>query len=353
MQQNDLLRYVGSIQQVAYARRIQYSEGRAANLRAIQVKNGALSFLVMEDKALDIAELSYHGVQMNYLAKTGLIGRNPYDTHGAEALRSIMGGFFFTCGLENICAPYAAEGKEYPMHGRMRTTPAEHVCVDAAWKDGRYCITISGEMREAEIFGENLLLRRTITTVYGEETITISDEIVNESFRPEPVMFMYHCNFGFPFLQEGCRLVLPTKKVIPREHLSELHLADYDKIEPPKDNEMEYVFLHELCSDARGNTFVAIVNDRDSLAVQLHFNRNQLPYFMEWKSCASGDFALGLEPSNSSVYGRGFHEKEHTLHLLDPQKSESYAVTFAFSHSAESISNLDQAVNDMKRGERK
>lgn len=61
---------------------------------------------------------------MTFLAKPGLEGRNQYDTNGEEALRSIMGGLFFTCGLENICAPCTVEGKDYPMHGRMRTTPA-------------------------------------------------------------------------------------------------------------------------------------------------------------------------------------------------------------------------------------
>ena len=30
---------------------------------------------------------------------------------------------------------------------------------------------------------------------------------------------------------------------------------------------------------------------------------------MEWKSLASGDYVVGLEPANSSVYGRAYHEE--------------------------------------------
>ena len=40
----------------------------------------------------------------------------------------------FTCGLENICAPYSSQGKDYPMHGRIRTTPAEHTGAWARWE---------------------------------------------------------------------------------------------------------------------------------------------------------------------------------------------------------------------------
>ena len=76
--------------------------------------------------SMDIASLEYKGMNLNFTSKPGLNGRNPFDTHGEEALRSIMGGLFFTCGLENICAPCTTDGKDYPMHGRMRTTPAEH-----------------------------------------------------------------------------------------------------------------------------------------------------------------------------------------------------------------------------------
>ena len=102
---------------------------------------------------LDITDLTYKGMNMTFLAKPGLEGRNQYDTNGQEAQRSIMGGLFFTCGLENICAPCMIDGKDYPMHGRMRTTPAEHVCTDVLTDGDEVRLVISGEMREAELFG--------------------------------------------------------------------------------------------------------------------------------------------------------------------------------------------------------
>ena len=105
MERSDILGRVGSMQQLAYARRIRYEEGRAAGMRAIEVKNGDVRFVAMEDKALDVSEFEYRGVSLGFLSKPGLNGRNPFDTLSDDVVRSIMGGMFFTCGFENIGAP--------------------------------------------------------------------------------------------------------------------------------------------------------------------------------------------------------------------------------------------------------
>ena len=44
---------------------------------------------------------------------------------------------------------------------------------------------LTGEMREAELFGENLVLRRKITSKLGEPSVRIQDEIENEGCEDE------------------------------------------------------------------------------------------------------------------------------------------------------------------------
>ena len=327
MKKEDFLRYVGSMQQLAYARRIRYDEGRAGGMQAVEVRSGPLRFVVMLDKCLDICELTWRGEQMNFLSKPGLIGRNPYDTHGQEAQRSIMGGLFFTCGYENICAPCPnPNGAEYPMHGRLRTSPAEHVGVEAQWEGDDYVLRVRGEVREAELFGENMVLRRTIETRLGKPEIRVTDEIRNESFRPEPMMLMYHCNVGYPFLTEDSKLILPTLEVTPRDEISRAHEKDYGRMEPPRDNEAEYVYLHRLGADAQENSFAAVVSGERAL--EISFNRRELPYFGQWKSTGSGDYVMGLEPGNAAVYGRLYHEKRGDLPMLAPQASTRVRLSF-------------------------
>lgn len=218
------MNYTGTMQQLAYTRACTIHEGRAEGLRAVEVKNGDRCFLVLADKCLDVAALEYKGINLSFTSKPGLNGRNPFDTHGQEAQRSIMGGLFFTCGLQNICALCETDGVEYPMHSRIRTTPAEHLGTDAFWDGGDYILQVSGEMREAELFGANLMLRRTISSVFSSGCIEVTDEVENQSPAPAQMMLLYHCNFGYPFLEPGASLILPTRGVRGRESWSEEHL---------------------------------------------------------------------------------------------------------------------------------
>ena len=324
---------MGSLQQVAYIRPLTYAEGRSTGLRTYEVKNDGLYFKVLADKCLDIGELSYRGVNFSFLSKPGLQGRNHYDTNGQEALRSIMGGMFFTAGLENICAPY----KNYPMHGRIRTTPAEHLCSHAAWEGGDYVMRVSGEMREAELFGENLVLRRQIETRLGQKSLTVADEIENQCFCAQPLMILYHINIGYPLLDEGTELLVPTGSVIARDKDSAGHEDRWNVMDAPKDNEPEYVFIHDMIWDRNGCGTVCVINSKLALGLKITFSGDHLPYFMEWKSIASGDYVLGLEPANASVYGRAFHEKENSLHHLAPFAMEKNKLTFTVLEGKEEL----------------
>lgn len=325
------------MQQVAYVRPLEYTEGRGTGLRAFDVKNGPLCYQVLADKCLDLNQFSYRGVSFHFLSKPGLQGRNHYDTHGDEALRSIMGGMLFTAGLENICAPCTVNGKAYPMHGRIRTTPAEHLCGDAVWEDGAYVLRVSGEIREAELFGENLVLRRRVETRYGEASVTITDEIENQSFRPEPMMLLYHINFGYPLLDEGTEILLATRRVTPRDEMAQGHEDRWNVMDAPRDNEPEYVFLHEPVVNANGKAAAFVLNDRLGLGLRLEYTAANLPYFMEWKSLASGDYVVGLEPANSSVYGRSYHEARQDVHHLAPFAKETNVLTFTVLDGAEAL----------------
>ena len=341
----ELMKYMGSMQQAAYIRPLTYAEGRSAGLKAYEVKNGPLCYKLMADKCLDMCELSYRGVNFSFLSKPGLQGRNAYDTAGDEAIRGIMGGMFFTCGVESICAPCNVGGVDYPMHGRMRTTPGEHLSADAFWADDGYHLRASAEMREAALFGENMTLRRSVETVYGQKRITLTDVFENQGYRDEPLMLLYHINLGWPFLDEHLRLYLPTRKVTPRDAEAEGHEGEYDRMDPPKDNEPEYVFIHDLKPEADGSLRAVAVNEALGLGLEIVWNEKNLPYFMEWKSTASGDYVIGLEPANSSVYGRLWHEARDSVHRLAPFATETNVLTFTVLDGEVEIDEAIRKIN--------
>ena len=340
LSKEEILEKVGSMQQVAHVRPIQFEEGRAKGISGYDIKNGDLRFQVLADKCLDIADFSYKGVNLSFMAKQGLIGRMDYDTHGLEGVRSIMGGLLFTCGLENICVPSEDEGVLYPQHGRIRSTPAEHCSSHACWEDGTFKLRVSGEVREAELFGKNLKLTRTIETHYGDKTVTLTDRIENESFVPEPMMVMYHFNLGYPLLDEGATLIMPTQEVIPRDEWARKNEELWNVGEAPKVKEPERVYLHDLACDSEGNTFAALVNMDLKLGVKISYNKKHLPKFVQWKTIASGDYAMGLEPANSGVNGRRAEGED--IHRIDPFQSETNQFVISIIEGEEEIKEVER-----------
>ena len=348
MDRKEILKKVGSMQQLAYVREIEYKNGRSSGLKVYDVKNDKLSFQCMIDKCLDINQLSYKGINFNFLSKPGLQGRNHYDTNGDEALRSIMGGMFFTAGFENICPPFAKDGKNYPMHGRIRTTPCENLTAESYFEGDDYKIKISGEAREAELFGENLVLRRTIETVYGDKKIIMTDEVENQSFRVEPFMVLYHINFGYPLLDEGTEIIIPAKSSKGREEHSQNHIDKYNVMDEAIDNELEYCFSHEPVVDSDGRVRVAVINNNIKLGMMISYDYKNLPYLLQWKSVASGDYVIAIEPANG-YFGREYEEKNNSLHSLKPFEKEKIVIEFEILDGQAEIDKIkNEILNKIK-----
>ena len=108
--QKKLMAVCGHMDQVAGVRQMEFQDGRAAGLRCAMIHNGPLELPLMLDKCLDPAWIRYKGINLSLLTKPGLQGRNPYDTAGDEAVRSIMGGAMFTCGLGNVHGNRVVDG---------------------------------------------------------------------------------------------------------------------------------------------------------------------------------------------------------------------------------------------------
>ena len=345
MDKMSLLRHCGNLEQIASVRPVTYADGRADGMKAILVKNGKLEFSLLQDKCLDIGPLSYGGVNMTLLSKPGLQGRNPYDTHGEESVRSIMGGAMFTCGFENIHVPRVVDGVEYPMHGRMRTTPMEKVAMDACFEGDDYVLKVSGEGREAALFGENLILRRQVRTVYGETTLEIVDEIENRTFQEDKLCFLYHFNAGYPFLEGGCRVLIPYVECIPRNADAEKGLGHQFVMDAPVDNAPEQVFLYVPKADEAGNTFAAVVNDRLGLAMCIRWNVKEIPYITQWKTIASGDYAMALEPCNANFEGR----EDPNAQVLAPMGKHVNRYSLSILEGKDAIAALDAEFAQLTR----
>lgn len=310
MEKTKLYRYTGNANQLYGARRVQVTEGRANGAQVIEVRSGGgLEFDLLPDTGLDIGSLRYNGINISFLSKNGMDSSGAFLPYETEFIHTFPGGMLYTCGLRSVGPANRDNGEWHPLHGRYHGLPAAEVGIQI--DDG--AITVSGTVTESAIFGHVLKLRRTVTVPLMESRLTIEDTIENLTPRAEEIMLLYHMNFGYPMLSKAARLELPERRsVTPRNDDANRGLGRELQFSEPIDNEPEQVFFHDLTrSGAR------LVNSELGVAASLDWSGDTLPVFVQWKSMASGDYALGLEPSNCFIKGRNGERENKTLQTLE------------------------------------
>jgi len=129
-----------------------------------------------------------------------------------EWLYSFPGGLLVTCGLTHVGGPEAEGGEERGLHDRISNIPASiESIVQPNVVEGRLDMSITGVVKQTRVFGPNLELRRTISGTIGEPTVRVRDVVTNRGNSPVPHMILYHCNFGWPLVDEGTEIVWKGK----------------------------------------------------------------------------------------------------------------------------------------------
>ena len=319
----ELMKRVGDISQLAGARRCTLESGKAKGVAAVEVKTGSgLNFTVLPDRGMDIAWADYKGIALGYISKTGVVAPAFYDSNGLEFLRSFCGGLLTTCGLTYMGAPCVDEGKPLGLHGRASNLPAEDVCVSNEWVGDDFIIRIKGRIREAVVFGENMVLSREITARLGESKLTIKDTIENCGFKAEPLMLLYHFNFGYPLLDSSTELILPGNSTVKARDAEAMKGMNECKVfADPVPGYAEQVFYHDSEPKDDGKVTATLFNKaigNNGISLNLTFNKKQLPYFAEWKQIGEGDYVVGMEPATWYPEGRSEARNRGELTFIEP-----------------------------------
>lgn len=345
----DLLKYIGDFSQLFGIKEYTMSGGKAKGMKALDIKTGSgLEFTLLPDRCLDMGWLSFKGINCSYIAKAGMVAPEYYNPNGIEFLRSYFAGFLTTCGLRNVGSPCEADGEVFPLHGRISHTPAEEVCAGTEWIDGLPVLNISGKMREARLFGENIVLSRKIIARYGENKIILQNAIENCGFKREALMLLFHFNMGYPLLDENAMLVTPTTRLDPRDKDAIDGQDVYTLCQPPTPDYAEQVFYHSLAADQNGETSVALINQKLGLGVAIHFNKNQLFNFTQWKQMGEGDYVMGMEPCNCYVGGRTDPRNAGVMEYLEPGEIRNFDLTIEVVNGEEQITALIRKISELK-----
>ncbi len=154
---------------------------------------------------------------------------------------------------------------------------------DANWEGEDYVVRVRGKVRETVVFGTNLELTREISTVLGEKSIRIHDRIENLSVAPSPLMFVYHCNPGFPVLDQGTRFVVRSEKSTEWLEDREVTAEQYTVANAPQAEAQSNVFVHRPLADAEGNVHVGLINDALQLGLYRKFPKAEIPLVNQWQ----------------------------------------------------------------------
>ena len=248
-----------------------------------------------------------------------------------ELLLALAIGLLTTCGLQNVGLPSEEGGRSYGLHGRISNIPARNVTHRVIEQDGRLVAEISGEMRETDVFGADLRLRRRITLPMGELVLHVEDEVKNEGHAASALMLLYHVNVGYPIVADGARLITPEADVTPRDEHAREGMGERATFPAPADGFVEQVYRHELAQTDAGQVSASIVNPEytpsGGIGLTLSWDPRQLPRMWQWRMLGPGMYLTGLEPANCGLAGRAAERDAGTISELQPGESRRFGIT--------------------------
>jgi hypothetical protein len=310
---------------------IDNGAGRGTRIAWINTGTG-LRFKVVIDRAMDIADAFYNEHSLAWLSHAGITSAQPLSDKGIDWLRTFGGGLLVTCGLSHVGGPESDEFGERGIHGQISNLPAEiESVIQPDPLSGKMDMSITGIIRQSQALGDRLELRRTISATLGKSVIRIHDEVINRGNTDAAHMLLYHCNFGWPLVDEGTKIVWngtwKARDGNPNKIFKEGN--DFKTCPAPLDDHQgggeEAAFI-DLDSDKDGLCNCGLENARIGIFVNLKFQKKQLPCLTNWQHFGKGEYVVGLEPGTNPPIGQSLARRQNELIQLAPGETKNYTL---------------------------
>ena len=332
LDRRDLLRRVGRLEQVAGVRLVTAGDGIERGVRMLEFRTGTgFVFDVIVDRAFDIGRCEMNGVPIGWISPPGFVGPWFSEPEGMGWFRSFPGGLVSTAGLdhtliggedsaEQFNQPHLKPTATYGMMGRVWTLPARLVGYGETWHGDECTLWAEGVVQQTAVFGENLTLRRRIEATVGGSSFRLHDEVENSGYTRSTHMLLYHCNVGYPIVEEQARLLVPGAGVPTDPGPA----GTYRTLEAPVADYTERCFEHEVLTEPDGTVPVGIVNPRLGMGVYQLFNKRQLPHQTTWRMPGEGLYVVAIEASTNRDAGRWDAKERGELMMLEPGEVRRY-----------------------------
>ena len=319
--------------------------GRSKGVEIARFWTGSgLEFDVNLSRGMGIGAFRYKGMPLGWISPTGDVNPGYYEPRGGGMDRSYAGGLMHNSGLRQVGAPCEDEGEELGLHGRIANLPSDNVCADGYWEGEDYIISLSGKVKEVSALGENLILRRKVTTKLGSCEVLLEDSVENAGPNPSPHMILYHTNFGFPLIDGGTRLVIPSKKVVSAADGKAVEESVYGVYKEPDANAGAQIYFHETVSIDGWSGYV-VANDSLTLGIRVRYEKKNLSELINWVDLETGHYVVEVGPSNCKCFGRKSEKEAGTLQFLAPGEIREYKVSFKVLEGSD---KLREAEEEMK-----
>jgi hypothetical protein len=336
---------VGNISQLGGIETSVIDNGPGRGSRIAWVNTGSgLRYKIVIDRALDIVAAFYNQHNLAWLSNVGLTSPRPDANTGFEWLYTFAGGFITTCGLTHIGGPESDENGNRGLHGRISNIPAEvESIIQPDPASGRMNMSITAIIKESRVFGPSLELKRTISSVLGESKIKIQDEVSNRGNSTQPHMILYHCNFGWPLIDEGTNIIYQgkcTSRGMPFDDAIFNNKRDYKKCTKPLKSHCgtgESCGFIDVKADKNSVCSVGVANHKINLALVIKYSKKNLPCLTNWQHFGPNEYVCALEPGTNFPVGQIKAKQQKELVCLRPGQSRKYSLEFEILSDSKKI----------------
>ena len=351
----ELLARVGRLEQLAGIRLVEGGDGAERGVRMLRCWSGAgFDFEVLVDRGFDIGGAWINGRPLAWSSPVGLVGPWYCEPAGIGWFRGFPGGLVSTCGLDHTLLGGADDTtvfnyphrvtETYGLHGRYTGLPARLAGYGVSWDGDDGVLWAEGEVLQAALFGEQLLLRRRIEADLGGVSLRITDTVTNIGPTPCPHMMLYHCNIGFPVVDAGSELVYPSG---PGTCVSAASSPDYLELTGPSADFVEECYEHDMLAGPDGLVGAAVVNRAIGLGVFQRYERSALPRHITWRQLGTVAYVVAMEPSTNRDAGRFDARQRGELAHLAPGETRRYRLEIGALVGDDAIDAFARGARDL------
>lgn len=322
---------------------IDNGEGRGTRIAWINTGTG-LRYKVIIDRAMDIADAFYNQHSLAWLSHVGITAPERFSNQGIDWLRTFGGGLLTTCGLSHVGGPESDAYGDRGLHDQISNLPATiESIIQPEPLTGKMSMSIMGRIKQTQVLGPSLEMKRTISGTLGEAAIQIHDEVINLGNTVAPHMLLYHFNFGWPLVDEGTDIVWqgewqPRDGGINNKIFREEY--NFKKCSAPLEEHAgngEAVAFINIVHDELGECTCGLYNSKIGIALVMKFRKKQLPWLTNWQHWGRREYVTGIEPGTHPPIGQSKARENQELIFLQPGESRNYDLNIEVFENEEKI----------------